>query len=177
MIYIPTLTSKLRNLKNRNKEYAYVLYSPNPKLDIVFKGKEITIWDNYTYYLKTKLKSPNKQEIAKQHYIWLINFIINNYEEGITLITPDVDWIQDGEDIELLWNEYCSQYPQLYVPNTWKTSTEKLNIVGHGLRNNTPKEYYHKDWNHCFTHIRTDINSPLVTYDASCEIIPHSVLN
>ena len=45
MIYIPTITSKVRG------EYENVLYSPNKKHPQIIMGKNITIWDNYTFYL------------------------------------------------------------------------------------------------------------------------------
>ena len=45
MIYIPTITSKVRG------EYENVLYSTNKKHPQIIMGKNITIWDNYTFYL------------------------------------------------------------------------------------------------------------------------------
>lgn len=160
MIYIPTLTSKLRYC---DVDEDYVLYSPNEHLTKVVKGKKITIWDNYTFYLRMRLKN-NKQERAKQHYLWLIDFIQNNYEDGITLITPDVDWLQDSLEIEQLWKDKCSRYPQLYVPNTWQTSTDMLNIVGYAIRRNMTQT--HPKWTHCLGHARDNVQTELLTYDA-----------
>jgi hypothetical protein len=164
MIYIPTLTSKLRVKIEDN--YENVLYSPNQKLNISVKGNNLTIWDNYTFYLMKRL---HNKKVAYNHYLWLIDFIVNNYEEGITLITPDVDWLKNGIQIEKLWNEKCSKYPQLYVPNSWKTSTKNLNIVGYALRKNQIT-INHLNWVHCLGHKRDDINSKLITYDSISEI-------
>ena len=167
MIYIPTLTSKLRI--GLDKQYENILYSPNVNLDKVYKGSNITIWDNYTFYLRSRYHKPDKHIKARNHYLWLIDFIKNNYEEGITLITPDVEWLKDRELIEEQWNKECSIYPQLYVPETWKTPTDKLNIIGYALRINTPEKYIHENWNHCLKHKR-ELNSKLLTYDSTIEI-------
>ena len=48
MIYIPTVTSELRN----NPIFAdYILYSPNKNIKYFSLGSKLTIWDNYTFYL------------------------------------------------------------------------------------------------------------------------------
>lgn len=162
MIYIPTLTSKLRYTVT--EEYENVLYSPNKNITQKLKGKNITIWDNYTFYLYRRLQK-NKQQTAKEHYIWLVNYIKENWEKGITLITPDVFWLQDRDYIEKLWLQNCKDYPQLYVPNTWKNDISKLNIVGHALTINSKDKDYHRQWTHCLGHKRNNIVCELLTYD------------
>jgi hypothetical protein len=162
MIYIPTLTSKL---KYETREYENILYSPNIKLNKVVLGKNITIWDNYTYYLRFKYNKPDKHIVAKNHYLWLINFIKNNYIDGVTLITPDIEWLQDKEEIMEKWYNNCREYPQLYVPETWNNLD--LNIVGYALRINSP-DYIHPNWNHCLRHKR-ELNCKLLTYDSIIE--------
>ncbi len=167
MIYIPTVTSKL---KYREVFHENILYSPNENLPIVRKGK-ITIWDNYTFYLRKHLKN---QEKAYNHYKWLIQFIKENYQEGITLITPDVDWLDRGEEIEELWLENCKDYPQLIVPYTWREETHSsspLNIVGNALRKEQPSGWYHTEWTHCLGHKRENIPTKLLTYDSISEIL------
>ena len=168
MIYIETLTTKLRTCNIEDIDRDYVLYSPHKNLNKVIMGKKITIWDNYTFYLYKRLNYQNKQSIAKDHYLWLIDFINNNWQEGITLITPDVDWLDDRLEIETLWRDNCSKYPQLYVPNTWVSSIDDLNIVGYALRRDS-KEIHNK-WTHCLGHIRDNIESELLTYDASIKL-------
>ena len=161
MIYIPTLTSRLRY---NDIQEDYVLYSPNRNLQKVVLGNKITIWDNYTFYLHERLKH-NKIQTALEHYLWLIEFINNNYVEGVTLITPDVDWLPNeiSDIVEKEWSLHCYNYPQLYVPDTWNSDTSKLNIVGHALR-----EYQtnvHPKWTHCLGHKRELDNVELLTYD------------
>lgn len=166
MIYIPTLTSKLGKVVN--KQYDYILYSPNPKINDIFMGNKITIWDNYTFYLWKRLRN-NKQEVAYNHYLWFINYIQENWREGITVIAPDVDWLEKGEEIEKLWLEKCFKYPQLIVPNTWRLNTNKLNVVGYALRKNSKE--YHSTWNHCLGHKRNNLQSKIQTYDSVSEIL------
>ena len=161
MIYIPTITSKVRG------EYENVLYSPNKKHPEIIMGKNITIWDNYTFYLYKRYRKPDKHEIAREHYLWLIEYIKNNWREGITLITPDVEWLKYKNEIIDKWNKECYSYPQLYVPNTWD-NTDKLNIIGYALRSNSPN-VFHENWTHCLAHKR-DIKCKLLTYDATVEI-------
>lgn len=164
MIYIPTLTTKLRY--GIDKEYENILYSPNPNIKEKYKGSNITIWDNHTFYLRRHLLDVNKQEIAYNHYIWFIDYVKHNYEPCITVITPDVDWLDRGKEIEQLWIENCKYIPQLYVINTWRSDVTKLNIVGHALRKNSNSSGAHPNWTHCLGHIREDITSKLVTYDS-----------
>lgn len=159
MIYIPTSTGYLQD-----KEYEYLLYSPSQKYDKIVIGKKITIWDNHTFYLMNRLRKPNKKDIAIEHYKWFIEFIKQNWQEGVTVVTPDTDWLKTDE-IELLWLKNCKQYPQLYVPNSWINDTKDLNVVGHALRANTPNKFVHPKWTHLFAH-RRDCNSELVTYDS-----------
>ncbi len=161
MIYIPTITTKRQaNLDN-------VLYSPNKNNDQIVLGKSITIWDNYTFYLYKRYRKPDKHEIAREHYLWLIDFIKDNWREGITLITPDVEWLKYKDEITDKWNKECYSYPQLYVPNTWN-NIDKLNIIGYALRSNS-SNVFHENWTHCLGHKR-DIKCRLLTYDATIEI-------
>jgi hypothetical protein len=164
MIYIPTITSKLRY--KLDQEYDNVLYSPNPKMKQFYKAKNITIWDNHTFYLLRHLKHPNKQEIAYEHYNWFINFVKENWEEGITVITPDVDWHDKQVEIEQKWLSECAHIPQLYVVNTWQSDVKKLNIVGHALRLNSNFDAEHPEWTHCLGHVRDNLTSKLLTYDS-----------
>ena len=164
MIYIPTLTNRLR--RGIDRDYDNILYSPNPNITKKYKAKNITIWDNYTFYLLKHLKHPNKQEIAYQHYIWFIEYVKSNWEEGITVITPDVDWHNKQKEIEQMWLDNCAYFPQLYVVNTWQSDIKKLNIVGYALRLNSNYEVQHTEWTHCLGHIRNNINSKLLTYDS-----------
>lgn len=158
MIYIPTLTTELRfEIK---ESYDNLLYSPNKNLPIKIKGNNITIWDNHTYYLKNMLKDQDK---AYEHYIWFIGFVKNNWEEGITVITPDVDWLKKGEEIEDKWIQECYMYPQLYVPNTLQ-NPDKLNIVGYALRRGQ-EDIIHENWTHCLGHKR-ELDCKLLTYDS-----------
>lgn len=165
--YIPTLTTFLKGGKFVNGLPENILYSPNESISKVWKSNGITIWDNYTYYLRYKYNKKDKHEKARDHYLWLIRYIRNNYEEGITLITPDVEWLKYRDEIEQTWFNNCKDYPQLYVPNTWHDSSG-LNIIGHALRINTPDKYLHDTWNHCLRHKR-DIGHGLVTYDSVIE--------
>lgn len=162
-MYIPTVTSKVLT-----KQYENILYSPNLKHNTKYKGINITIWDNYTFYLYKKYHKKDKHEKARDHYFWLIDYIKENWEEGITLITPDVEWCKYQNDVEALWLQECSQYPQLYVPNTWNLSTDNLNIIGYALRVNSP-EIIHENWTHCLGHKR-DLPCKLCTYDAFVEL-------
>lgn len=161
MIYIPTITSKVKG------EYESVLYSPNKKHPEIIMGKNITIWDNYTFYLYKRYRKPDKHEIARDHYIWLIEFIKDNWKKGITLITPDVDWLRYSKEIEELWRINCFNYPQLYVPNSWKSDISNLNIVGYALRKES-ENIEHPTWTHCLGHIRNNLNSKIKTYDSVC---------
>lgn len=163
MIYIPTMTTKLRF---ENGEYENLLYSPNKNLTKVVLGKNITIWDNYTYYLRCKYLKEDRQSFAKAHYLWLIDFIKNNYVNGVTLITPDIEWLDDKEEIMQKWFNYCKDYPQLYVPETWE-NIDGLNIVGYALRTNSPN-IVHPNWNHCLRHKR-NLDCNLLTYDSIVE--------
>lgn len=158
MLYIPTVTSKIIT-----EQYENILYSPNQKHPNKYKGTNITIWDNYTFYLLKRYHKPDKHEKAREHYLWFIDYIKDNYEEGITLITPDVEWLKYRNEIEQKWLQECSQYPQLYIPETWE-DTSKLNIVGHALRVNS-KTISHPDWVHCLGHTR-EVESNLITYDS-----------
>ena len=162
IVYIPTMTSNFRYSDRIEKLPENILYSPNPKILNVYKSSNITIWDNYTFYLRSKYHKKDKHEVARDHYLWLINYIKNNYIDGITLITPDVEWLKYKEQIEIEWYKYCKDYPQLYVPETW--DNPKLNIIGYALRPNTSESYIHKNWNHCLKHKR-DISCSLLTYD------------
>ena len=165
MIYIPTLTYKLR--ENIEEEYENVLYSPSKIKPYIYIAKNITIWDNHTFYYLKRYYKPNKQEKAFEHYLWFIDFIKTNYKEGVALITPDVDWMNEkySKQIEELWLEKCYNYPQLYMPNSWKTSTDKLNIVGHVLRYGQDEKLAHSKWTHCLGFKGKNIKSELVTYD------------
>ena len=102
--------------------------------------------------------------------MWFIDYVQNNWEEGITVVTPDVDWLDRGLEIEDLWKQCCSKIPQLYVPNTWRTSIKYLNIVGHALRKNS-LALNSPDWIHCLGHVRKDLKSKLLTYDSISEIL------
>lgn len=164
MIYIPTLTTKLRY--GIDQEYENILYSPNPNIKEKYKGRNITIWDNHTFYLSRRLLDVNKQEIAYKHYIWFTNYVKHNYEPGIVVITPDVDWHSKRLELEELWLSSCSHIPQLYVYDTWQTDTSKLNIVGHALRKETLVDSYHPEWTHCLGHVREGVTSKLSTYDS-----------
>lgn len=166
IIYIPTMTSTFRcnNVKDVPEN---ILYSPNSKILNIYKGSNITIWDNHTFYYKCRYIKPDKHEVARKHYLWLIDFIKNNYVDGITLIAPDIEWLKYKEEIHKQWYKYCKDYPQLYVPETW--DNPKLNIVGYALRTNTPLNYVHKEWNHCLRHKR-DITCDLLTYDSTCPL-------
>ena len=144
-------------MANQTYEYAVIAEFENG-------DNNITIWDNYTFYFKKRYHKPDKREKAREHYLWLINFIKNNYKEGITLITPDIEWLEDKEEILEKWIKYCKDYPQLYVPETWE-SIDNLNIVGYALRITTPQKYVHPEWNHCLGHKR-DLNCKLLTYDS-----------
>jgi hypothetical protein len=146
-----------------------ILYSPNKNILKPWKASGITIWDNYTYYLRYKYNKKDKHEKARDHYLWLINYIKDNYIDGITLITPDVEWLKYRDEIEQQWHNNCKDYPQLYVPNTWK-DISGINIVGHALRIDTPDSFVHKRWNHCLRHVRQNLKSSLNTYDASNSI-------
>ena len=112
---------------------------------------------------------------AFNHHLWLINYIKQNYVDGITLITPDVDWLDENDAllIEKEWNNNCKQYPQLYIPNTWRTNTDNLNIVGNALRKETIYEKVNTNWVHCLAHKRPELKSKtkLLTYDSIKEII------
>ena len=165
IIYIPTMTSALRHEVKKLPEN--ILYSPNSKLEKVYKAEKITIWDNYTYYLRNKYNKKDKQTVSKNHYLWLINFIKNNYQEGITLITPDIEWLNDKDEIMEKWYKTCKDYPQLYVPETWD-NTDGLNIIGYALRPNST--FIHENWNHCLRHKR-DISCNILTYDSVSEIL------
>lgn len=158
IIYIPTLTSNITRVELPEN----ILYSPNPR-NGKYKAKGITIWDNYTFYLMLKYNKSDKHEKAREHYLWLINFIKDNYEDGITLITPDVEWLKYKDEIMEKWFNTCKDYPQLYVPQTWE-NPDGLNIIGYALRKNTPTEFVHEKWNHCLRHVR-DIPTGLLTYD------------
>lgn len=160
MIYIRTLTGKL---KEEDREKDYLFYSPSQKHDKIIKAKKITIWDNHTFYWRTRYLKKDRDEKSKEHYLWYINFILNNWSEGIIVITPDVEWNKYKEEIEKEWIK-CSHIPQLYVPNTINPSN--LNIVGYALRKNSTE--LHPTWNHCLGHIR-DIDCPLLTYDSVIE--------
>lgn len=162
MIYIPTITTK------RRADLDNVLYSPNKNNIQIVLGKNITIWDNYTFYLYKKYQKEDKHEIAREHYLWLIQYIKQNWQQGITLITPDIEWLKYKDEIIDKWNTECFMYPQLYVPNTWK-HTNKLNIVGYALRKTSPT-IIHENWTHCLGHVR-DINCKLSTYDATKPIL------
>ena len=166
MIYIPTLTSKLRY--GIDKEYENILYSPNVNLTTKYKGKNITIWDNHTFYLRYRLIAKEKYEIAYNHYLWFIDYVKSNWEAGITVITPDVDWHPKQLEIEDIWIRECSAVPQLYVANTWRTDLSKLNIVGHALRPNTNSDAEHTEWTHCLGHVRHNLTCKLQTYDSVC---------
>lgn len=164
IIYIPTMTGRLNN---NTSSMDYVLYSPTRKFCKVFKANKITIWDNHTFFLYKKYCKPDKEIKAFYHYLWLIQFITENYQKDLILITPDTDWLSKKfrSIIEQKWINCCSQYPQLYVPNTWSSKTNGLNIVGYALRNNSPL-IINKEWTHCLGHIRKDIDTKLLTYDA-----------
>ena len=164
MIYIPTVTTKRRKEVN-------ILYSPSSRNNELVFGDNITIWDNHTFYLKNKYRGKDKYDKAFEHYLWLIEFINNNYKEGVILITPDVDWMPDKlrEVIEDRWLEKCSQYPQLYVPGTYKYF-DKINIVGHALRPYHDITYVHKKWTHCLGHAR-ELPCELCTYDSIRKIV------
>ena len=165
IIYIPTMTGKL---KSNMSDMDYALYSPSSRCPIICKANKITIWDNHTFYLYKRYNKSDKHIKALNHYLWLIKFIKNNYQQGITLITPDVDWLCEEfrNIVEYEWSKHCSMYPQLYVPDTWCFNTNNLNIVGYALRSSSPL-VYHPNWVHCLAHIRNDINTKLLTYDSS----------
>ena len=165
--YIPTLTSFFVRKHEVKELPKNILLSPNKNILVPWKAEGITIWDNYTYYLRFKYHKKDKHEKARKHYLWLISYIKENYMDGITLITPDVEWLKYKDEIEEAWYDNCRDYPQLYVPNTWKNSSG-LNIVGHALRINTPDKYIHENWNHCLRHKR-DINCKILTYDSVIE--------
>lgn len=166
MIYIPTKTYDLKEGKYEN-----ILYSPSKSKPKIIKAKNITIWDNHTFYYFKRYYKEDKQEKAFNHYLWLMDFIKKNYQEGITLITPDVDWMEEkyALQVEKLWKKECSNYPQLYVPTSWRTDTSKLNIAGYALRKNIKYTEFHPHWNHCLAHVRS-INCDLLTYDAIREL-------
>ena len=169
MIYIPTYTTKLRGKEKKINE-KYILYSPNKNIQYRYTGSEITIWDNHTFYYFKRLGNP---EMAIEHYKWLINYICENYIEGVTLITPDVDWLQEDLATQIMteWKEKCGKYPQLYIPNTWTISTDELNIIGHAIRKETVYENIHPKWVHCLAHIRKDLEgkTQLLSYDSIVE--------
>lgn len=171
MIYVPTMTSKLRG-KQQQINLDYILYSPNKKIQYVYLGSKITIWDNHTFYLFKRMHDPQK---AFNHYLWLINYIKQNYVDGITLITPDVDWLDENDAllIEKQWSNNCKQYPQLYIPNTWRTNTDNLNIVGNALRKETVYKKINTNWVHCLAHKRPELKgkTKLLTYDSVKEIV------
>ena len=81
------------------------------------------------------------------------------------LITPDVDWLSCGPEIEKAWKKQCSEYPQLYIPNTWKSDISNLNILGYALRKES-ENIHHPTWTHCLGHIRNNLNSEIQTYDS-----------
>ena len=160
IIYIPTITGRVKG------EHENVLYSPNKNHPEIILGKNITIWDNYTFYFYKRYRKSDKHEVAREHYLWLINFIKDNWREGITLITPDVEWLKYKDEIIEKWNNECYLYPQLYVPNTWE-NPNKVNIIGYAPRKTSPN-ITHKNWTHCLGHTR-DINCKLLTYDSIIE--------
>ena len=164
MLYIPTITKQVQN--KINKDYDYVLYSPSTRTKIKYKARKITIWDNHTFYYLKRYYKEDKQEKAYQHYIWLIEYIRNNYEEGITLITPDIEWLDKAKEVMKQWYKHCSKYPQICIPKT--CNENKLNIIGYALRPNSPN-YIHPKWVHCLMHKR-DLNTKLLTYDATFPI-------
>jgi len=163
MLYIPTKTYNLTD-----GEYENILYSPSKSKSRVIKARNITIWDNYTFYFLKRYFKKDKYEKAFNHYLWLINFIKENYQEGITLITPDIEWMPKNLSQVIInkWQKECKDYPQLYVPDTWENPN--LNIVGYALRSNSVKT--HPYWNHCLGHKRDNLICPIQTYDAIKEI-------
>lgn len=165
VVWIPTITTR-----RIMQEYWNVLYSPSEKHPEIIIANNITIWDNHTFYLRSKLKGEFKQEIAFEHYLWFADFVVKNWKNGIVVIAPDVDWmdLKWASAVEEDWREKCSGYPQLFVPNSWRTDSSSLNIRGYALRPYMDKNQAHPVWTHLLGHKR-EIDAQFVTYDSVVE--------
>jgi len=159
-ILIPCVTGQRESTHKRH------LCSPTVRNPLL-KAEETTIVDCFTFGLKL-----NRRRIDPvEHYKWFVDLAAEiQYEEGIVLIGPDMDWL--GEDIVFeisdLWLSKIDVKIMPVVHSYLFKQIKFEDTVGYAINGmyNGPS---HPEWTHSFSKFYKNIDgeTKLWTYDTT----------